>query len=126
MAPTDLTDRASKSKSQYRFTITSAVVKKGRPTVLKYSWTYDPKRSYEDDRFAVAVYNLATKEQTFLDYHVYTHDHGKGNTGTWTVDISSLKDKLGKYLLLFVLIDFDDYVVVAAKGKPFHVRKGDF
>ncbi|KIO33448.1 hypothetical protein M407DRAFT_17708 [Tulasnella calospora MUT 4182] len=122
MAPTEVTDRASKSYS-HGLTITSAVVKKGRPTVLQYSWTYE-KRS--DDGFAVMVYNLATKERTILDYFVYTRDHGKGKSGTWTVDITDLKDKFGKYLLLFTLTDAEDFWLPIAKGKPFYVKKGDF
>ncbi|KIO33449.1 hypothetical protein M407DRAFT_17709 [Tulasnella calospora MUT 4182] len=104
MAPTEVTDRASKSKS-HGLTITSAV---------------------SPGDFAVAVYNLATKERTILDESVFTRDHGKNHTGTWTVDITYLEDRPGKYLLLFMLIDFEDYAEVIAKGKPFYVRKSDF
>lgn len=48
MAPTGVTVRDPKSKPAEKassgLTITSAVVKKGRPTVVKYSWTFNPQK----------------------------------------------------------------------------------
>ncbi|KAG9037834.1 hypothetical protein FS837_001367 [Tulasnella sp. UAMH 9824] len=124
MAPTGVTDRAFATKS-HGVTITSAAVKKGRPTVVKYSWTYNskkspamfvtlscslPRRIVESEyiaskSFFTFVFNIETEEQIPLGDSVITRDHGKDHTGTLTLDITELKNKPGKYLLLFVLLD---------------------
>ncbi|KAG9040584.1 hypothetical protein FS837_000427 [Tulasnella sp. UAMH 9824] len=126
MAPADLTDRKTKSgvKSSGIKITSVSVKKKGRQTIIKYSWTYEAKSTFE---FAVALINLGTKEKYFLDMETRTRDHGKGNTGTATWDISFMKDyPLGIYMLVFQLVDFEDYAETIAKSKAFHLRKADF
>ncbi|KAG8939395.1 hypothetical protein FRC04_006622 [Tulasnella sp. 424] len=116
MAPTGVTVRDPKSKPAEKassgLTITSAVVKKGRPTVVKYTWTFNPQKCPGD--FAVGVVDVVTKKQIILDESVVTRDHGKNNTGNFTVDITFLKDKPG------------DFSEVIATSKSFQVKKSDF
>ncbi|KAG9040583.1 hypothetical protein FS837_000426 [Tulasnella sp. UAMH 9824] len=126
MAPADLTDRKTKSAVKSSgIKITSVSVKKGRRTMIKYSWTYDDAKS--PGEFAVALINLGTKEKYFLDMETITRDHGKGNTGTDSYDITFMKDyPLGIYMLVFQLVDFDTWAETIAKSKAFYLRKTDF
>ncbi|KAG8947029.1 hypothetical protein FRC04_011209 [Tulasnella sp. 424] len=92
--------KSSKSKDEGNgISITSVSVKKGHPTVIKYSWAFHNK---SPDFFAVLIKDVASKNVWVLDSKVSTGGHGRGGKGKDTVDISVLKDYPGKYVLLLV------------------------
>ncbi|KIO33469.1 hypothetical protein M407DRAFT_17725 [Tulasnella calospora MUT 4182] len=121
MAPTLLAARAKSQDSGNGLSITSAAVKKGRPTVVKYSWQFHDN---SPKFFAGGIVDAASKEFILLEDDVETRGHGKNGKGTDTVSIDVLKNSPGKYVL--VLVDTDDYDIVFATSKAFQVKKSDF
>ncbi|KIO33733.1 hypothetical protein M407DRAFT_240900 [Tulasnella calospora MUT 4182] len=115
MAPSSVAARSN------GLSITSASVKKGHPTVVKYTWKFhDDSPKY----FAVGIIEVSSHDFTLLEDDVETRGHGSNGTGKDTVSIEVLKRHPGKYVL--VLVDVDDYDDVFATSKAFQVKKSDF
>ncbi|KAG8985855.1 hypothetical protein FRB90_004399 [Tulasnella sp. 427] len=113
--------RSSSQDSGNGLSITSAAVKKGSPTVIKYSWKFHDK---SPKHFAVGVVDVSSNDFTLLESAVETRAHGSNGQGTDTESIESLKKYPGKYVL--VLVDTDDYGNRFATSKAFQVKKSDF
>lgn len=101
--------------------ITSASVKKGRPTVVKYSWKL---HADSPTYFAVGIVEVSLHDFTLLKDNVVTRDYSDIGIGEDTVSIEVLKRRPGKYVL--VLVAVDDYDKVFATSKAFQVAKSDF
>ncbi|KIO30144.1 hypothetical protein M407DRAFT_158505 [Tulasnella calospora MUT 4182] len=121
MAPTLLTARAKSQDSGNGLSITSAAVKKGRPTVVKYSWQYHDK---SPKFFAVGVVDVSSNEYIHIQDDEETRNYGENGKGTDHVSISVLENRPGKYVL--VLVDANDFNKVYATSKAFQVKKSDF
>ncbi|KIO21849.1 hypothetical protein M407DRAFT_123215 [Tulasnella calospora MUT 4182] len=116
MAPSSFAARAGNGLS-----ITSAAVKKGKPTVVKYSWKFHDN---SPKHFAVGIVEVSSHEFILLDHEVKTRGHGGNGKGKDTVSIEVLEHHPGKYVL--VLVDTDDFDIVFATSKAFQVKKSDF
>ncbi|KIO21851.1 hypothetical protein M407DRAFT_28563 [Tulasnella calospora MUT 4182] len=101
--------------------ITSASVKKGKPTVVKYSWKYNHK---SPRHFGVAVVEMWGHEFTLLDDDVRTRRHGGDGKGKYTASIESRKDTPSDYALVFV--DINNRYNVYATSETFKIKRSDF
>ncbi|KAG9005932.1 hypothetical protein FRB90_010133 [Tulasnella sp. 427] len=103
------------------FKVTSVSVKKGNPTVIKYSWHYTDQ---SPEYFGVGVVNLNSGAYSLMEAWIETRGFGAAGTGTTTVRIDGLKHSPGKYV--FEIVSNDDYNLVLAKSKVFHIKRSDF
>ncbi|KAG9040521.1 hypothetical protein FS837_000510 [Tulasnella sp. UAMH 9824] len=126
MPPTVVVARNPKSKSKgfsskTGFKITSVSFLKTQPVMLLYSWTY--KRN-SPDYFAVAVIKADSDKIIVLQTEMFAKGEGPTGELSTNVDISSLKDAPGKYVLAFV--NTNDFTEVYAKSKPFQIKQSIF
>ncbi|KIO33456.1 hypothetical protein M407DRAFT_17715 [Tulasnella calospora MUT 4182] len=126
MAPTVVVARAPKSKSagssnKAGFKITSVSFLKTQPVMLLYSWTYERK---SPDYFAVAIIKVDTDKIMVLETDKFAKGEGPTGELTTNVDISSLKNAPGKYVLAFV--NNKNFKDVLAESKAFQIKKSNF
>ncbi|KIO16883.1 hypothetical protein M407DRAFT_33474 [Tulasnella calospora MUT 4182] len=121
MAPTSTSNLLTRSSSKSGLKITSVSVKKGHPTILKYSWTY---KENSPDYITVAVIGVSGKDLVVLAGNWFVKGEGKSGELTASLDISVLKSFPGEFILVFV--SDDDHDKLYAKSKSFQVKKSDF
>ncbi|KAG8939393.1 hypothetical protein FRC04_006620 [Tulasnella sp. 424] len=121
MAPTSASNLLSRASSKSGLKITSVSVKKGNPTILKYSWTY---KENSPDYITVAVIGVSGKDLIVLAGNWFAKGEGKSGELIASLDISVLKGFPGEFILVFV--SDDDHDKVYAKSKTFQVKKSDF
>ncbi|KAG8955202.1 hypothetical protein FRC04_009660 [Tulasnella sp. 424] len=111
MAPTSTSNLINRASSSSGLNITSVSVKKGNPTIVKYSWTY---KENSPDYITVAVIGVSGNDLIVLAANWFAKGEGKSGELIASLDISVLNGFPG------------DHDKVYAKSKPFQVKKSDF
>lgn len=115
------TSQSNSSSNKAGFKITSVSLLKAQRVILLYSWTYEKK---SPNYFTVALIKAGSDKIIVLRTDIFTKGEGPAGELSTHVDISSLKDPTGKYVLAFV--NSNNFTEVFAKSEAFRIKKSDF